>query len=54
MAGRMWEPSPSPEESWSDAEGANEDNEWPVKAVVGEELRLDGTSRYSMLHYYRE
>ncbi|KAI9570436.1 hypothetical protein HD554DRAFT_2082081 [Boletus coccyginus] len=45
---RMWEPSPSPQESWSDAEGGNEDGEWPVKAIVGEEIRLDGTSRYEV------
>ena len=47
----MWQPSPSPEETWSDASGANDDGEWPVKAVVGEEVRLDGTSRYSMLYH---
>lgn len=50
---RMWEPSPSPQESWSDAEGGNEDGEWPVKAIVGEEIRLDGTSRYGT-HFDRQ
>ncbi|KAF8136787.1 hypothetical protein EV363DRAFT_1211859 [Boletus edulis] len=49
----MWEPSPSPQESWSDTEGGDEDRAWPVKGVVGEELRLDGTSRYSTLDYDR-
>lgn len=43
----MWKPSPSPKENWDDAEGANEAGEWPVKGIVGEEIRLDGTSRYS-------
>lgn len=47
----MWRPSPSPEETWSDASGANEDGEWPVKGVVGEEIRLDGTSRYRTIHH---
>lgn len=47
----MWQPSPSPEESWSDASGGNEEGEWPVKAIVGEEIRLNGTSRYGMLHH---
>lgn len=51
MAERMWKPSPSPVETYSDDSGGNEDGEWPVKAVVGEEIRLDGTSRYSTLHY---
>ncbi|KAH0827025.1 hypothetical protein J3R83DRAFT_4706 [Lanmaoa asiatica] len=50
MEERMWQPSPSPEESWSDASGGNEDGEWPVKAVVGEEIRLDGTSRWDNWH----
>lgn len=45
-ADRMWQASPSPVETWSDAEGANEELEWPVKGIVGEEIRLDGTSRY--------
>ncbi|KAN0076899.1 histone-lysine N-methyltransferase [Tylopilus felleus] len=48
MADRMWEPSPSPVESWSDAEGANENGEWPIRAIVGEEIRLDDTSRYEV------
>ncbi|KAF8557323.1 hypothetical protein OG21DRAFT_1505540 [Imleria badia] len=52
-ADRMWKPSPSPVESWSDEEGTNEDREWPVKDIVGEEIRLDGTSRYCTRHYYR-
>jgi len=42
---RDWERSPTPEETWSDASGGNENGEWPVKGVVGEEIRLDGTSR---------
>lgn len=41
----MWKRSPSPEESWSDAEGGNENGEWPIKGVVGEEVDPDGTSR---------
>lgn len=42
---RDWERSPTPEETWSDASGGNENGEWPVMGVVGEEIRLDGTSR---------
>ncbi|KAG8217880.1 hypothetical protein J3R82DRAFT_6046 [Butyriboletus roseoflavus] len=48
MAERMWQPSPSPVDSYSDASDGNEDDKWPVKAVVGEEIRLDGTSRYEV------
>ncbi|KAG1832047.1 hypothetical protein EV424DRAFT_1369422 [Suillus variegatus] len=44
----MWKRSPSPEESWSDAEGGNENGEWPIKGVVGEEVDPDGTSRYEV------
>lgn len=51
MSERMWQPSPSPVESYSDASDGNDDDKWPVKAIVGEEIRLDGTSRYSMLHH---
>ncbi|KAG9318857.1 hypothetical protein JVU11DRAFT_963 [Chiua virens] len=54
---RMWAPSPSPEESWSDASGADENGEWPVHGVVGEEIRLaDGSSRYEVrwLNWYRK
>ncbi|KIK92408.1 hypothetical protein PAXRUDRAFT_147412 [Paxillus rubicundulus Ve08.2h10] len=43
---QMWKRSPTPEETWSDASGGNDSGEWPVIGVVGEELRLDGTSRY--------
>lgn len=45
---RDWERSPTPEETWSDASGGNENGEWPVMGVVGEEIRLDGTSRYEV------
>lgn len=44
----MWKRSPSPEESWSDAEGGNENGEWPIKGVVGEEVDPDGTSIYEV------
>ncbi|KIK19302.1 hypothetical protein PISMIDRAFT_154171 [Pisolithus microcarpus 441] len=44
----MWERSPTPEESWSDASGGNEDGEWPIEGIVGEEIRLDGTPRYEV------
>lgn len=44
----MWKRSPTPEESWSDAEGGNENGEWPIKGVVGEEVDPDGTSRYEV------
>jgi len=39
----MWKRSPSPEETWSDAEGGNENGEWPIKGIVGEEINPDGT-----------
>ena len=37
-----WRASESPKESFSDAEGANEDGEWRYQ-VIGEEVRHDGT-----------
>ncbi|KIJ69054.1 hypothetical protein HYDPIDRAFT_105624 [Hydnomerulius pinastri MD-312] len=45
---RLWQKSPTPEESWSDASGGNENGEWPILGVVGEEIRLDGTERYEV------
>lgn len=44
----MWERSPTPEESWSDVSGGNDNCEWPIKGIVGEEIRLDGTPRYEV------
>lgn len=44
----LWRRSPSPEESWSDAEGGNENGEWPIKGIVGEEVDPDGTLRYEV------
>jgi hypothetical protein len=37
-----WRASESPKESFSDAEGANEDGEWRYQ-IIGEEVRYDGT-----------
>lgn len=37
-----WRASESPKESFSDAEGANEDGEWRYQ-IIGEEVRHDGT-----------
>lgn len=37
-----WRASESPRESFSDAEGANEDGEWRYQ-IIGEEVRYDGT-----------
>jgi hypothetical protein len=39
-----WLASESPEETWSDAEGRNDIDQWPVKGVVGEELDSDKNS----------
>lgn len=44
----LWKRSPTPEESWSDAEGGNENGEWPIKGIVGEEVDPDGTSKYEV------
>ncbi|KAG1756671.1 uncharacterized protein EDB91DRAFT_29956 [Suillus paluster] len=44
----MWKRSPSPQESWSDAEGGNENGEWPIKGIVGEEVDPDGTLKYEV------
>ncbi|OAX38927.1 SET domain-containing protein [Rhizopogon vinicolor AM-OR11-026] len=44
----MWKRSSSPEETWSDAEGGNENGEWPIKGIVGEEINPDGTSVYEV------
>ncbi|KAH7889373.1 hypothetical protein F5I97DRAFT_1802012 [Phlebopus sp. FC_14] len=44
----IWERTPTPEESWSDASGGNEDGEWPVRGIVGEQIRCDSTSRYEV------
>ncbi|KAF9218097.1 hypothetical protein BS17DRAFT_883589 [Gyrodon lividus] len=51
---QMWQRSATPEENWSDASGGNENGEWPVKGVVGEELRLDGTPSISACIYRYE
>jgi hypothetical protein len=40
----MWEPSPPPEENWGN--GANEDGEWPMIGIVGEEIDQWGSSMY--------
>lgn len=40
----IWRASASPVESFSDAEGANEDGEWPVE-VIGEEVDGSGKIR---------
>lgn len=40
----IWQPSDSPEETFSDADGANEDGEWPVE-IVGEEVDCFGVVR---------
>lgn len=45
MQANMWEPSPAPEETWSDASGGNENGEWPVKGIVGEEGDTSGVLR---------
>ncbi|KAG6329436.1 hypothetical protein ID866_9653 [Astraeus odoratus] len=45
---RDWERSPTPEETWSDASGGNEHGEWPIEGIVGEEICLDGTSKYEV------
>jgi hypothetical protein len=37
-----WRASEPPKESFSDAEGANEDGEW-LYQIIGEEVRHDGT-----------
>jgi len=37
-----WRASESPKESFSDAEGANEDGEWRYQ-IIGEEVCHDGT-----------
>jgi len=44
MTENLLERAATPEESWSD-EGANEDGEWLVEGIVGEEVDLDGTKR---------
>jgi hypothetical protein len=43
-----WRASESPKESFSDAEGANEDGEWRYQ-IIGEEVRHDGTISYVSL-----
>jgi len=40
-----WRASESPKESFSDAEGANEDGEWRYQ-IIGEEVRHDGKISY--------
>ncbi len=40
-----WHPSDTPEESWSQYENSDEDGEWPVDSVVGEEVNLSGGRR---------
>ncbi|KAJ8522370.1 hypothetical protein ONZ45_g1010 [Pleurotus djamor] len=40
-----WRRSSSPEEAWGDADGANENGEWPVY-IVGEEVDEDQQIRY--------
>ena len=40
----LWRASASPEETFSDAEGANENGEWPVE-IVGEEVDANGAVR---------
>lgn len=42
---RPWLRSPSPPESWDNAEGALDDRSWPVK-IVGEEVDYWGDVRY--------
>lgn len=37
----IWDPSPSPEETWSDSE----DIEWAHKGVVGEHINLFGENK---------
>lgn len=45
-----WRASESPKESFSDAEGANEEGEWEYK-IIGEEVRHDGTISYVSLPF---
>ncbi|KII87412.1 hypothetical protein PLICRDRAFT_177161 [Plicaturopsis crispa FD-325 SS-3] len=40
----IWDPSPSPEETWSDSE----DIEWAHKGVVGEHINLFGENKYEV------
>ncbi|KAH7913745.1 hypothetical protein BJ138DRAFT_1171124 [Hygrophoropsis aurantiaca] len=44
----MWEESTSSEETWSDADGGNEQGEWPVTGIVGEELTQAQSPRYEV------
>lgn len=45
LPAEMWRRSPSPIESWDDAEGACEDGSWPVR-IIGEEVDASGKIRY--------
>lgn len=44
-ARERWQRSPTPVESWSDAEGANSDGEWEIQ-IIGEEVDEEGNVRY--------
>jgi histone-lysine N-methyltransferase SUV39H len=44
---QMFMPSPPPEESFSDAEGANSDGEWPLE-IIGEEIDHYGNIKYEV------
>lgn len=43
-ARERWQRSPTPAESWSDAEGANSDGEWEIE-IIGEEVDEEGNVR---------
>lgn len=47
-ADERWRASESPEEDFGDADGANEDGEWPVE-IIGEEVGYNNEVRYETL-----
>lgn len=55
LPAEMWRRSPSPLESWEDADGACEDGSWPVR-IVGEEVDAWGNIRcvYQGLYSYMD
>jgi hypothetical protein len=48
----MFMPSPAPEESFSDADGANSDGEWPLE-IIGEEIDHYGNIKYVQRYFVR-
>ena len=45
----FWRDSPSPIEEWG--EGADDDGNWPVLGIVGEEMTSKGELMYVVAHH---